>query len=111
MGLTDAYVVVGSQIHHVDSLPQSYKAHSMIILEETTVHKKVSRSGEYLIFHGISQRVATSFKWRFSTINFYHKVENITDNPILIKDSKLLDLFLDEGKVLGTFHLPCSQGY
>ncbi|XP_058755195.1 uncharacterized protein LOC131628378 [Vicia villosa] len=45
-GLTDAYAFVGSQICHADSLPQFYKACSMIILEETTLEKKVSSSFE-----------------------------------------------------------------
>jgi hypothetical protein len=41
-GLTDAYAAVGSQIRHANSLPQFYKARSMIILEETARLKKVS---------------------------------------------------------------------
>ena len=55
--------------------------------------------------------VVTSFKLRVFTINFYHREGNITDNPNLVRYSKLFDSFLDEGKVLGTPHLPCSQGY
>jgi conjugal transfer/entry exclusion protein len=43
-GLTDAYAAVGSQIRHADTLPQFYKARSMIILEETALQKKVSNS-------------------------------------------------------------------
>ena len=55
--------------------------------------------------------VATGFKYKVSTLNFYPKEGNIKVNPNLDRDSKLLDSFLDEGKVLGTPHLPCSQGY
>jgi hypothetical protein len=43
-GLTDAYATVGSQIRHADTLPQFYKARSMLILEETALSKKVSNS-------------------------------------------------------------------
>lgn len=39
-GLIDAYVVVGSQIRHSDSLPPFYKASSKIILEKTVKVKK-----------------------------------------------------------------------
>lgn len=36
-GLSDAYVVDGSQICHCENLPPFYKDRSMVVLEETTL--------------------------------------------------------------------------
>jgi len=48
--LTEAYAIVGSQIHHGDSLPPFYKARSMIILEETTKAKKAATTVDNSVF-------------------------------------------------------------
>ena len=39
-GLSDAYATVGSQLRHSNTLPPFYKAHSMVVLEETTLAKR-----------------------------------------------------------------------
>ena len=55
--------------------------------------------------------VVTGLKMRVATHNFYLWEVIINDNPNMVSDSKLLVSFLDEGMVLGTPRLPCSQGY
>ena len=46
---------------------------------------------------------------RVTTINFCPKDGKIIGNPNSYKDSKFVSQ-LDEGNVLGTLYLPCSQG-
>ena len=49
-----------------------------------------------------SPAVATGFKYRSATLNFYPKEGNIKDNPKKLEILSFLDTVLDEGKVLGT---------
>ena len=46
---------------------------------------------------------------KVATNNYYPKDGTIRGNPSLYRDSKFVSQ-LDEVNVLGTFHLPCSQG-
>jgi len=49
-GLSDAYVVVGSQICHSETLPPFYKARSMVVLEETTLAKRTQNKTDNSAF-------------------------------------------------------------
>ena len=71
-------------------------------------YKKTSSEKDWVL---LLQPVVTGFKIRVATLNFYPKEGDIKDNPNLVRYSKLLDSLIDEGKVLGTPHIPCSQGY